>query len=206
MKLWILGSVALLTLATSAVAGPYHYTARAEGILAKDASGHVLEFASVGPLPGYKDSEETATLPSVVVSGVLRASGLKAHAETNAGKVRSVATATKVSLGLTQFVSFLTADSIKSVSTDNAGRDASGYSEFVNLQINGQPFVPSGQVNETVKINVAGIGKVALVFNAESVGDDGRMNHTALRITLPLDIQLYVCRTSAGSVLKHPNP
>lgn len=194
--------------AVTAFAGPYRYDALAEGLLIKDSSGHIYESASVGPLPRYTDSEQTDRQTSVSGSNIFSAASLYAHAESFEGKVRSVAKATKVHVLplLTAGPDLLSADSIKSVSSDTATGDGKGTSEFSNLRLLGNLFVPSGEVDEKVVINVDGIGKVGFVFNSETVFDDGHISHVAVRVILPDGRNVFICRATAGAAPKTTTP
>lgn len=105
-----------------------------------------------------------------------------------------------------------TADSISSTATSaqasgaSTGGATSASSQFVNLRILGQPYTPSGAPNEKFIFTVANYGTVKIIFNSEKVFGDGRISHSAVRVSLPNGEQYFLAHVAAGVVPKSNTP
>jgi hypothetical protein len=206
------GLLAVCTLqlvAASAVAGPYRYTGKAQALFAKGPDGPILGLG-IAQLPGhYSDGEDTDRSATLQTTALLNLSGFYAHTESVEGKVRSTAKVLGLRIlpnDLPIIPDLISADSIRSVTTDTANGKPHGFAEFVNFKINGEAFTPSGEPNQAIGLNVALVGKVKLIFNVQRMFDDGHMNNVALRIVLPTGVNIEIARSIAGSVPKNITP
>jgi hypothetical protein len=196
-------AAALLSSATLATAGDFHYNAITRAVMTKTTETQTFSLGEI-TLPHFIDTEDTQFSGKFVYRDFFSLTGFWTHAEQYEGKVRTNAFVENFRLfsGGSNPVDILNADSVKSIAWDNELIGPMARSEFVNLRVLGQPFEPSGEPNQAYTVNIVGYGKVHLVFNSEVMQPDGRVTHSAVRIAPPNGEQIFVANVVAGSTFK----
>jgi len=192
----------LVSQAALAQATDYRYVGRGTGMLAKSSTGQSQSWGDTGPLPG-KGGDIWSPETSASISGVFQAGTIAGR---TIGKDLKAVGIGKVSglqilplLGGT--VNLLSADNVYSKTIVVAGKPAYGFSQFDGLTIMGSPVTVSGAPNQSMKVNVAGVGAVHIILNYQSVSADGTtMTTSAIRIIFPDSSNLYIAKSLAGMV------
>lgn len=215
IKTIVLASVAAALLSTSALAqtSQFKYYGVSDAVFYKKNDQQVFNVGEIR-LTHNKEGEKSSMSSTPIIRDYFSLDAFQNHTQSKNGSVETTSAIQgfKFYTGGTRSYTIATADAISSVSVSTQSAAAGGQvgqtasSQFVNLRILGMPFAPSGTPNQAYEFTVANYGRVKIVFNSEKIFSDGRISHSAVRISLPNGEQYFIAHVAAGATVKQETP